>query len=745
MPQATLSSPSPHKGPYMEQERPEIAGVRYRIFRWTIYPFLIFGLISLVLGSLQAYRQGQVYFSIIYIASYLIFFLMTIAGQRIDLKFRSVALVVFLSIIALSVLVRIGLSGVGLVLMLLACELASIMLGRRVGFFLVGLGCGVMLIVAWAMISGALHVNTEALLTSFSPIAWATALVVFSVVGLGLVIIPHLFLSQLEASLVLIEERSEKLERSNHLMVETIAAREQAEAALRKSEEKYRILVENAGDAIFIAQNGILQFGNKKAEMVSGYTIKEMVGEDFRMFIHPDDREMVLERHFQRVKGMDAPVSYSFRALSKDGTITWAEINSVTIEWEGKPATLNFLRDISDRLLAEQKLRESEEKLARSKKMESIGLLAGGVAHDLNNVLSGVVNYPELILMNLPDDSDLKKPIETIKECGDKAVAIVQDLLTVARGVAIEKHTMNLNDVITKHLQSPEHQKLLHFHPDAEIHLDLDPTLMNIKGSWVHIGKTLMNLISNAVEAIVEPGTVTIATRNFYLDRSRDAEGGPIAGEYALLTVADSGTGMPPEVIERIFEPFYSKKVMGRSGTGLGLAVVWNIIQDHQGYVDVQSGSGGTVFRLYFPITRETRSKPAASISLDDLRGNGEHILIVDDEKTQREIFSAILKTLGYRYTAVSSGEQAIDYLSENTADLVLLDMIMEPGMDGCETYKRIITFHPGQKAVIASGYADTEAVKEAQRLGAGTYLKKPVSLEKLGTAIIKELRRLKI
>ena len=723
-----------------DQDRPEIADVRYQIFSWSIYPFLLFGLISIILGSLQAYRQGQLFFSVLYIVTYLIFFLVTLSRKRLNLKFRSVALILFLTVLAISVLVRVGLSGIGLELLLFICTLASIMFGRRVGYIMVGFGALAMVIVAWAMISGALNVNADNLLTSFSPIAWATSLAVFCVVGLGLVFIPQTFLARLEESLALVEERSEKLERSNQLMAETLAAREEAESALRISEEKYRVLVENAGDAIFIAQDGILQFGNKKAKEVSGYTFEEMVGRNFSLFIHPEDQQMVLERHYQRLKGMNAPISYSFRALSKDGTITWAEINSVAIEWEGKPATLNFLRDITDRLHAEQKLRESEEKLARSKKMESIGLLAGGVAHDLNNVLSGVVNYPELILMNLPGDSELRQPIETIKDCGNKAVAIVQDLLTVARGVAVEKHPMNLNDVINKYIQSPEHQKLLHFHPAVEVRHHLDPDLMNIKGSWVHIGKTLMNLVSNAAEAIIEHGTVTITTGNLYLDNGKEAEGGPAAGEYVVLSVTDSGSGMSQEEIERIFEPFYSKKVMGRSGTGLGLAVVWNIIQDHQGYVDVQSGSSGSAFKLYFPITREMLPKQDASVSIEDLKGNGEHILIVDDEKTQRDIFSAILKMLGYQSVAVSSGEKAVDYLQENTVDLVLLDMIMEPGIDGCETYRQIIETHPGQKALIASGYADTEAVKEAQRLGAGLYLKKPVSMEKLGMAIIDEL-----
>jgi CheY-like chemotaxis protein len=214
------------------------------------------------------------------------------------------------------------------------------------------------------------------------------------------------------------------------------------------------------------------------------------------------------------------------------------------------------------------------------------------------------------------------------------------------------------------------------------------------------------------------------------------------AGEYVVLSVSDDGPGISSGDLERIFEPFYTKKVMGRSGTGLGLAVVWNVVQDHKGYIDVTTDENVTTFKLYFPITREETSGLHPSIRIKDYKGNGETILVVDDVRSQRDISCKMLDTLGYKTEAVSSGEEAVEYLKENTMDLILLDMIMEPGINGRETYQRIVEIHPNQKAIIVSGLAETDEVKAAQKFGAGQYVKKPITLERIGLAVKTELEK---
>jgi two-component system cell cycle sensor histidine kinase/response regulator CckA len=252
-----------------------------------------------------------------------------------------------------------------------------------------------------------------------------------------------------------------------------------------------------------------------------------------------------------------------------------------------------------------------------------------------------------------------------------------------------------------------------------------------------------MNLITNAVESMPYGGMILIRTQNQYIDRPITGYDDVEEGDYAVLNVSDTGLGISPDSLPRIFEPFYTKKVMGRSGTGLGLAVVWGTVKDHKGYIDIQSTEGkGTTLTLYFPVTREGLARSRTQSPIEDYMGQGESILVVDDVKGQREIASGILKKIGYSVTAVSSGEEAIAYMKENSADLLVLDMIMAPGIDGLETYKRILEHHPGQKAIIASGFSETERVKETQKYGAGEYIKKPYTIEKIGLAVKSELEK---
>ena len=396
----------------------------------------------------------------------------------------------------------------------------------------------------------------------------------------------------------------------------------------------------------------------------------------------------------------------------------------------------------SERIQAEKTKKQLEVRLHRAEKMEAIGTLAGGVAHDLNNILSGIVSYPELLLMKMPKDSDLKGPLETILGSGQKAAAIVQDLLTLARRGVTVTNVENLNEIITSHLKSPEHEKLFSGHPNIEIESHLAHGLMNISGSSAHLSTTIMNLLSNSAEAMPNGGKIRITTENRYIDRPIRGYDDVEEGDYVVLTVADTGVGIPQKDMNRIFEPFYTKKKMGRSGTGLGMAVVWGTVKDHKGYIDFESREGkGTTFSLYFPVTRKEMEEASVEFSRSDLLGNGESILVVDDVKEQREIADNILTELGYRVTTMPSGEEAVAYLRDNSADLLVLDMIMDPGMDGLDTYREVITLHPDQPVIIASGYSETDRIKEAQRLGAGQYIKKPHAIEKFGLAIKQELR----
>ena len=390
--------------------------------------------------------------------------------------------------------------------------------------------------------------------------------------------------------------------------------------------------------------------------------------------------------------------------------------------------------DVTEHKVAEEERRRLEERLQRAEKMEALGTLAGGVAHDINNVLGIVVGYSEMLLVDLEQSSPESLQAMEILKAGQRAAAIVQDLLTLARRGVPNRAVVNLIQILTECLNSPELANLCSFHPDVRIQTDLEADLLNVAGSSVHLGKSFINLVSNAAEAMTNGGFIRIKTRNRYLDNPVLGYDEVKEGDYVVLTVSDDGEGIPSEDLKRIFEPFYTKKVMGRSGTGLGLAVVWGTVKDHKGYINVESKEGkGTTFALYFPVTREEITTERISASVSEYTGKGESILIVDDIKEQRDLATLMLQKLNYLVASVPGGTEAVDYVKRHTPDLVVLDMIMDPGMDGLDTYIEILKIRSGQRAIIVSGFAETERVSKAQSLGAGAYVKKTVCIGKTG------------
>ena len=407
------------------------------------------------------------------------------------------------------------------------------------------------------------------------------------------------------------------------------------------------------------------------------------------------------------------------------------------IVWpDGRLVRLEIASDITRIKQAAKEKAVLQEKLLRARKMEAIGLMAGGVAHDLNNILSGIVGYPDLLLMQVPEDSELRRPIEEIQNSGHRAAEVVAELLTVARGVASGREISNLNTLVSEYLNSPECRNLKLLHPNVTFASELEPDLLNISCSPLHIKKCIMNLMINAAEAISGDGSIIINTENQYVDKPISENYYMEKGEYAVFSLTDTGSGISKEDINRIFEPFYTKKVLGRSGTGLGLAVVWNTVQDHGGGITVESNDKGTIFKLYFPATREDLSKQIKNIRLGELMGHGEKILVIDDEALQQDVAVRMLTALGYQVDSVSSGEEAIEYLKKNSVDLLVLDMIMEPGMSGRETYEQVIKLYPGQKAIIASGFSENKDVKNVQKIGAGRFIKKPYTMNRIGAAV---------
>lgn len=380
------------------------------------------------------------------------------------------------------------------------------------------------------------------------------------------------------------------------------------------------------------------------------------------------------------------------------------------------------------------------EQLQRAKSMEAVGLMAGGVAHDLNNILSGIIAYPELMLQKLPRDSDLRGPLNAIQESGTRAATVVDDLLTVAKSAASAREIHDINSLVLGYLDSPECKRLKSQYPKVTVQYNFATVQPHLFCSPVHVKKCLMNLVTNAGEAISDEGEITISTENQSVNGTMAEVNSMAQGEYLVLTILDTGHGIPEEKLVHIFEPFYTKKILGRGGTGLGLTVVWNTMENHGGKIVVTSNNRGTCFKLFFPAAKVTDETQLAEVSSEILNGHGEYILVVDDELQLRDIASQMLQGFNYKVDSVSSGEQAMEFVKKQRVDLIVLDMLMSPGMSGRQTYEKIIKLYPTQKAIIASGFSENEDVKAVLQLGVSGFVKKPYSIEQLGRAVKKAI-----
>jgi len=506
---------------------------------------------------------------------------------------------------------------------------------------------------------------------------------------------------------------------------------------LHNSEKRFRQLAQATWEGIIIYERGELLQANNQLCKMFGYQENELLGK--QIF------DVLLDRNSVRTMTMpeepDTIGPFKARGVKKTGSTFPVEIRVKHIDHQGRQVQVAAVRDVTANENALQQKILLMKKLTDAQRMESIGLMASSVAHDLNNIMAGIITYPELLLMDLSDDFKYREELLMIKEAGKRAAAVVNDLLTVARGAICKKEVQDVNAIISSYLNSFEFKEIKQRYPEIKITPYLEGKLQNISCSTMHLSKSIMNLVNNAAEAIQTKGQIIFTSKNVQINSPYHGYETIEPGEYVMLSVEDDGPGISEQDIKQIFSPFYSKKVMGRSGTGLGLAVVWNTVHDHGGFIDVTSSSKGTLFSLYFPVDRYGVCTPAQpSPAISHYRGNGQKVLVVDDQQSQREIASRLLSRLGYQALTAKSGEEAIELIKTTPVDLVILDMLMDPGISGCETYRQIIKYAPGQKAIITSGYSDIADINRAMELGISQFIKKPYSLHEIAQALKLEI-----
>jgi len=502
----------------------------------------------------------------------------------------------------------------------------------------------------------------------------------------------------------------------------------------KRSEEQLRshlVAMETVSEGMaLLDENEKYTYLNQAHASIYGYESPlELLGKTWHVLY-----DKVALRHFESeiMPEFKRVGSWTGEAIGKrkDGSLFPQEISLAA--FDGGMSCV--VRDITERKQTEEQRCKLQEQLKKAERMESLGVLAGGVAHDLNNMLGPLVGYPELILRKLPEDSPVRKHIGRIGRAAKDAADVIQDLLTLARRGRYEMAPLDINDMIRGYLDSPSFINLMESRPDITLEQRLYDAPGAISGSVPHLSKVIMNLIVNAFDAMPDGGTLSIITEQKHLQACPVECNHFDPGPHIAVRIRDTGMGIAPEDLSRIFEPYYSSKKMGKSGSGLGLSVVYGIVKDHGGMYDIQSVVGeGTEFILYFPICGEIIEKQALPVDIDHGEGS---VLVVDDVAEQRAIAVDLLSSLGYQVNAVGSGREAVDYVTDNPVDLLVVDMILEKDFDGLDTFREILARYPDQKAVVVSGFSMTDRVKEMQKLCSGAYVRKPFTRDMLGNAV---------
>ncbi|MDO9111735.1 MAG: PAS domain S-box protein, partial [Desulfatirhabdiaceae bacterium] len=507
-----------------------------------------------------------------------------------------------------------------------------------------------------------------------------------------------------------------------------ISKRLEAEEALRESEKQYRLLVENANDAIFIAQDGKIKFPNPRTLEILGFPEEQPDEIPFADFIHPEDRKRVVDVHRRRLSGEEhLPTNYTFRIINKAGREYALQQNIVKIDWEGRIATLNFVRDITDQLNLEASLRQAQ-------KMEAIGTLAGGIAHDFNNLLMGIQGRVSLMMFGMEAEHPFFENLNRIEDCVKIATDLTRQLLGFARGGKYEIQATSMNDILDQSIELFGRTR-----KEIQIHKNYEAHLWTVEVDRGQMHQVLLNLFVNACQAMPSGGNLYLQTQNCVIqeDMIRPAELSP--GNYVKMSVADTGVGMDEATRARIFEPFFTTKEMGR-GTGLGLASSYGIIRNHGGWIFADSSIGeGSTFSFYLPAS-EKPVKTQNDVPAKALKGN-ESILLVDDEDIIIDVGRQFLEVLGYTVITARSGQEAIETYSRESGkiDLVILDMIM-PTMGGGETIQRIKAINPEARIILSSGYSINGQAAEIMNRGCNGFIQKPYGITDLSETIRKAL-----
>jgi len=512
-----------------------------------------------------------------------------------------------------------------------------------------------------------------------------------------------------------------------------ITLRKEAEAALRQSEENFRHLFEQSLDGIVVVgADGRIVSANQAFADIHGVAVSEVVGKHAADFMHPDDRAEGVERLAAAVRGERlAPGERLWRDLRADGSIALVEARSRGIRWAGRPAVQVILRDMTDRVRLEEELREAQ-------KMEAVGQLAGGIAHDFNNLMTAILCHVSLLKMNADAPSEVRETAGVIEGAARRAAQLTSELLGFARRGKHQNVLVDMNASV----QACVGLFSRTLDPRVRVATRFGAAPVLVRGDPVQVEQVILNLALNARDAMPEGGEMVLGTD--VADVAEEDCGGRRGakpGRYVVLTVQDTGRGIPEDLRGRIFEPFFTTKPRGK-GTGMGLAMVYGIAKNHGGWaeLDAQARPGAT-FRVFLPAATERAEDAAAPPAAEPAAATRRRILVVDDEDLVRDAVSRMLAELGYDVLSAADGREAVDLYRKFGADigLVIIDMVM-PQMDGRQCFRALRALNPAVQAILSTGGPGDGSLQDILGEGGIEFVQKPYAVLQLAEAVRRAL-----
>ena len=493
-------------------------------------------------------------------------------------------------------------------------------------------------------------------------------------------------------------------------------ARLQAEEAQKQSEARFRSLAETSTAAIFIYQGEKFVYVNSAAEQLTGYTNDELLRKTFWELTHPDHIEMIQQRRSAQQRGENVPSRYEFKILTKEGTERWLDFTVSSIHFEGVPASLGIALDMTNQKKLEQQVR-------RSQKMESVSMLAGGVAHDFNNIFNIISGYASMTEHHIGDSDKLKLDIKTILDASARGVALVRQLVTLSGKTEVKNELVDVN-LIMKEIVS-----LLHatFPKTIEIVSDFNNAVYLTNANRSQLHQALLSIAMNARDAMPDGGTLRFTTKRMSGKKLQQHNLNAQTSDYVHIAVSDTGKGMDEKTKTRVFDPFFTTKENG-SGAGLGLSVVYGILRSYHGFVDIDSAvDQGTTMHVFLPLTASAKLVPRVKEEFVKIDGGNETVLVVEDESTLCAYLKALLEEKGYNVLQASDGMEGVELFSKHQEQiaLVISDLGM-PKLDGLGMLRKMKEMQPAVKVIMTSGLVDPDQKSEILQAGARDFLAKP-------------------